>query len=453
MLIGVYACNRMKGSAVSGVTLEKDKEEAKDLTKTPSVQHPHQQNTIDPSEEVATNVHDTNIISANNNLCNDFLAKINVYDDNHHNCCVDDENDEETPPMTNILCNDNKCDYITGSSATTILLIDDHKKNDSNIRFICDLGYGLPNEVRPRKEKIYAIAKQLVTFLSWQSQQQQELSQYPVAPIYIILGKTIQLPKVTTSSSSSSSSSTTNDQDESNPNENAVVVNATETTAADEQEEAKIIHETLLSRMHEVWDQLAVTDPVLPFPENSLSFCYQPLHVFLQTCDGVASQYTSDKTQMRDYDTIYLSPDAIDILDVTKPPPKNIIIGLLIDRRTIQYNRSVLRAKEHQIHAVRWPIENVTGTNGCRLPQMIHKNEPLNVDCVLEGMQQWHWNIIAQTIQPSQHDGLSDIVIGNDITNTTMVFRQSFEMAAIQAIQHHIIRHPQRPLHKTESTS
>lgn len=33
---------------------------------------------------------------------------------------------------------------------------------------VCDAGYGLPKEIRPRKEKINAIASQLANFLTWQ---------------------------------------------------------------------------------------------------------------------------------------------------------------------------------------------------------------------------------------------------------------------------------------------
>mmetsp|Transcript_22633 Transcript_22633/g.37434 ORF Transcript_22633/g.37434 Transcript_22633/m.37434 type:complete len:230 (-) Transcript_22633:24-713(-) len=36
----------------------------------------------------------------------------------------------------------------------------------------CDAGYGFPVEARPRREKILAVAKQLVNFLCWQSQTQ-----------------------------------------------------------------------------------------------------------------------------------------------------------------------------------------------------------------------------------------------------------------------------------------
>jgi hypothetical protein len=35
----------------------------------------------------------------------------------------------------------------------------------------CDAGYGFPKEARPRREKILAVAKQLVNFISWQGQQ------------------------------------------------------------------------------------------------------------------------------------------------------------------------------------------------------------------------------------------------------------------------------------------
>jgi hypothetical protein len=440
----------MRGSYIPAI---KKEEEAKNSGLLPTVHH-HSTGIDVP--EIAADVHDdVTSTTENENVCNDFATKLSFREVHRSASDIDDNGENEgVVPLRSIHCCDDLGDTCTtGSPSAATRLSNDNTSNAANMRFVCDLGYGLPNEQRPRKEKLHAIAKQLVTFLWWQSQQQ-ELSRYPLAPIHIILGK--QCPKVTLEAQPT----TAINQDESDANTDTAIENPTDTKydsdtgeiRCEEYEEAKLIHESLLSRMHEVWVQLALTDPLPPFPEDIISFCYQPLHVFLQTCGGDTIQSPSDSPEIRYSDTIYLSPDSIHILDVTKPPPRNIIIGLLIDRRTIQYNRSVLRAQEHNIRAVRWPIENIM-TNSCMIPQMIHKNEPLNVDCVLEGMQQWHWNIITQPIeqQQQQQQGGSmsgEIVRSSTITNS-LICRQSFEMAAIQAIQHHIVRHPQRPLHKT----
>jgi hypothetical protein len=113
---------------------------------------------------------------------------------------------------------------------------------------------------------------------------------------------------------------------------------------------------------------------------------------------------------------VYLSPDADGSLDPLRRPPPNVVVGLLIDRR-VQPNRSKERASKLNVTAKRWPLEE------CFVE--ISPNEPLNVDCVLEGMQQWWWNCSA--MKPGG--------------------KEAFIHAASQAIERHARRHPSRPLH------
>lgn len=194
--------------------------------------------------------------------------------------------------------------------------------------FLCDMGYGLPREERPRKERLNAIAKQLVNFLSWQ----ESVRNSPKAEI-----KVVACPDC----------------------------------------------EALLLRLKDLW------------PEDSLpshvSVSEDPLELFVRES------------------AIYLSPDARDALDPYKPPPEVAVIGMLIDRR-VQPNRSRQRAEKIDLAAARWPA--LVGWN----PQ-----EPFNVDCILEGMQQWHWN---------HQEGTG-----------------TFVDAARQALLHHQERHPQRVQH------
>jgi len=140
------------------------------------------------------------------------------------------------------------------------------------------------------------------------------------------------------------------------------------------------------------------------------------------TCETL-EQYLKDlaiyrqegNKQQQQQQQVYLSPDAFEVLDINREPPKIVIVGLLIDRR-VKPNRSRDRADLLKIVARRWPLED------CFVG--IDANEPLNVDCVLEGMQQWWWNC-------SNNDGP----------------KESFIQAASQAIEHHAKRHPARPLH------
>ena len=436
----------MEGSSIP-ITVWKDEEVATNNS-TIAGGHPQHQSSAtseygpdqpcrhDAPEGSEAALENDDVIRIKDNFCNDFVTKIDLVTDDD---CVEEE--QQLSKIDGGVVYD-ECS--TGNSATTRLT--DKIVNSENIRFICDLGYGLPNEVRPRKEKIFAIAKQLVTFLSWQTQQQQ-LLQYPVAPLYIVLGKTMHQPPKSTAFATTVSGEIGKSGD------TVVAPLADAITNSDsvdhdnfqspEHNELKAIHDMLLARMQEVWHKITIADPLPPFPENVITFSYQPLNAFLLTFGGIATG------NHRDNDTVYLSPDAANVLDTTKPPPRNIIIGMLIDRRTIQHNRSVLRAQEHHIQAVRWPIESIM-TNRHFIPQTIHKNEPLNVDCVLEGMQQWYWNILTHTTErPKPVETLHTDVVNR--TNPT-IYRETFEVAAMQAIHHHIIRHPQRPLHKMETT-
>ena len=193
---------------------------------------------------------------------------------------------------------------------------------------LCDMGYGLPREERPRKERLNAIAKQLVNFLLWQT----SAANAPKATL-----KVVACP----------------DPD------------------------------ALSSRLQELWSEKSLPSHV--------SISEHPLGRFVQDT------------------AIYLSPDAPRALDPHRPPPRVIIVGMLIDRR-VQPNRSRQRAEKMELSLARWPA--LVGWD----PQ-----EPFNVDCILEGMQQWHWNF---------SDGTG-----------------GFLEAAQQALCHHQDRHPQRVQH------
>jgi hypothetical protein len=255
---------------------------------------------------------------------------------------------------------------------------------------VCDLGYGLPNEARPRKEKLLAIARQLVNFLSWQQQQQD----------------------ITTKSDEGSSSRRT-------PAHMLIVLGNSDATRKtknhSENSGTGAIRQALTERMHEVWKQQQQSTNA--FPDHVVSFTEESLEVALQVVTGHKTEQRGNSPEASTA-VVYLSPDADIALDPAQAPPAVAIVGLLIDRRSIQVNRSVVRAAEVTVPAARWPLESIATL-------LMHKNEPLNVDCILEGMQQWYWNY-------------------SPFAPTTT----AFEKAAIQAIQHHQQRHPERPRHK-----
>jgi hypothetical protein len=124
---------------------------------------------------------------------------------------------------------------------------------------------------------------------------------------------------------------------------------------------------------------------------------------------------------------------------------------MLIDRRTIQVHRSSRRAQSMVIPTARWPLEqcatattavvnrstpetgsdqNAGSTTTTSQPLVqFHPNEPLNVDCVLEGMQRWNWN--CSRCRHDDQDKGSPLIL-----------------AIQQALRHHQQRHPQRVRHK-----
>lgn len=102
-----------------------------------------------------------------------------------------------------------------------------------------------------------------------------------------------------------------------------------------------------------------------------------PSHVVF-TCNSL-EEVCSDKNNISK--PIYLSPDAEEAVDPTKRPPSTVIVGMLIDRR-VQPNRSRDRALGLDFKPQRWALGECFAE--------INPNEPLNVDCVLEGMQQWY---------------------------------------------------------------
>jgi len=197
----------------------------------------------------------------------------------------------------------------------------------------CDAGYGFPSEARPRREKVLAVAKQIVNFLSWQSKSSMDFA-------------------------------------------DLVIVGCDERSRSDVEERMK---------------QLLKGDvpPHVSFSVTSLE----------DSSDSI----------------IYLSPDADEALDPSTEPPDRVVVGLLIDRR-IQPNRSKKHAASLGIQSARLPLEGFNVDN-C---------EPLNVDTVLVGMQQWWWNCETQK------------------GTSTECFLGAME----NALQQHCKRHPNRPLHK-----
>jgi hypothetical protein len=253
---------------------------------------------------------------------------------------------------------------------------------------ILDAGYGFPREKKVRKEKINAISSQLSNFLVWQT------------------GLTTATATTATECQSA----------------------AVRVVGCPDEKTKQILERRTIENMKRT---------------SSLSSNNLPSHVTLscetleECLEGLSTNRTAGTTTSTTTsmfsgnvgdEPVYLSPDASESLNPSSKPPGIAIVGLLIDRR-VQPNRSKDRAENTGIVARRWPLEDCFAE--------IDAREPLNVDCILEGMQQWWWNWNQLTPANSS----------NDVTVDLNVKKETFIQAASQAIEHHAKRHPNRPLH------
>lgn len=273
-----------------------------------------------------------------------------------------------------------------GSSGEDIQTNADDGDNDKPSRnsrkvLVLDAGYGFPREKKVRKEKINAIASQLSNFLVWQIGPNGSAA---TNGCEYALVKVVGCPDETVKTNL----------------ENRTIENMKRASSVLDFDGKSLPSHVSLSceSLEECLEHLASTNP------------------------GPITPASFDKAID---EPVYLSPDAAESLDPCCEPPEIAIVGLLIDRR-VQPNRSRDRANNIGIVARRWPLEDCFAE--------IDSHEPLNVDCVLEGMQQWWYN--WKNTSPSCSDSIK---------------RETFIQAASQAIEHHVKRHPSRPLHIDKS--
>jgi len=193
---------------------------------------------------------------------------------------------------------------------------------------VCDMGYGLPKEARPRKEKILAVSRQLVN--------------------YLLLDKAAKVTVVEC------------------PDVNAIMTRVSD-----------LWKKEAANKTRELTESLEVTDESLTEWLDKHSFV---------------------KNECR-----YLSPDAEKVLSKI---PKVTIVGLIIDRKSIQVNRSLNRANELDIPACSLDLSS---------SNLSSMQEPLNVDCVLDALHGWR--------------------------------SKDWSTALNEALRRHQERHPKRPQH------
>ena len=278
------------------------------------------------------------------------------------------------------------------------------------LHILLDAGYGIPRETRPRQEKIYAISKQISNFLTWQleeSSRKQHPNNLQISPVTVFgFGKDntmkneimkrlkILLKETVTATTTTSKNTTVNEE------------NNDEGCCKDDSNDE----------------------------ENNDGL---PRHLSFSNDDDNEEEHT----KMLLNDAIYLSPDAPTALNPCGSPPTKVIVGLLIDRR-VQLNRSLQRSEKLNLEAKHWPLldtlilrsSNDEANQHEQQQMRFHKNEPLNVDTILEALQQWDWNC-----KISKSKG-GEVVLDGDDT--------PFINASLQAFRHHTERHPSRPIHR-----
>mmetsp|Transcript_6607 Transcript_6607/g.14315 ORF Transcript_6607/g.14315 Transcript_6607/m.14315 type:complete len:342 (+) Transcript_6607:125-1150(+) len=261
-------------------------------------------------------------------------------------------------------------------------------QQDSPPTIICDAWYGFPTQKRPRRERICAVSKQLDNFLGWQEEKNITCDKKRCR--VALLGKDADL-------------------------------------------------EAVRDRMNELVGQSS--------NKNENKDCrgemdFQP-NVDVTAFISGLSKINSENKEENNPKTIYLSPDAPYTLPASFPPPHNVIVGMLIDRR-VSTNRSLQRAEEMlNIHAARLPLDELHVKN-------LTSEEPLNVDCVMELMQRWWWNcdrLLKDNASREMHAVGKDEREKHNNRGTKEDYRRCFIEAAAWAMKSQRDRHPNRTVH------
>lgn len=247
---------------------------------------------------------------------------------------------------------------------------------------ICDAWYGFPTQKRPRKERINAVGRQLSNFLEWRSELSFSISQRDCDMSLLGNGGDV---------------------------------------------------DAVQKRMRELALAAGTSDSSLDSKRNNMNFQCNTIHEFIDQQKINNSQNT---TNTNNEEVVYLSPDASQTLSSTSPPPRTVIIGMLIDRR-ITTDRSRKRAEETlSIRAVKLPLDELN-------VQELTSQEPLNVDTVMELMQRWWWNCDGME-QRHAGDSCDDEALGGR-------YRKCFLGAAAWAMKSQRDRHPNRTVHMANS--
>lgn len=266
---------------------------------------------------------------------------------------------------------------------------------------ICDAWYGLPTQKRPRKERVNAVARQLRNFELFATAHANDTSSLCKKKCKVVLVGGASDVKV--------------------------IGERLEKLWMDEEGsiDGDCCYRVQLSPDTSV-ESLCASKPIISNDANS------DKTAIASSCEDTTNSHHPEQLQQHDDDdvAIYLSPNADHVLDPRKPPPRIVVVGMLIDRR-VQPNRSLVRSQKLKTTlAARLPMEELR-------VEGLENSEALNVDTVLELMVRW-WDGVDK-LQQQQQDN-DDIAQGD-------LLRRCFLEAATFAMMSHEDRHPNRAIH------
>lgn len=253
---------------------------------------------------------------------------------------------------------------------------------------VCDAWYGFPTQKRPRRERINAVARQLSNFLEWRSLSEGGSDINGALCGISLLGGEGDVGPVR-------------------------------------------------ERMDEINGQChSSSRPTTTWEGSEVSSeCDVAIGEFLDRQKASSTDAGIESTG--EEDLVYLSPDASNTLSATSPPPRIVIVGMLIDRR-VTADRSRARAEGTlNLRAAKLPMDelNVRG---------LTSREPLNVDTVMELMQRWWWNCDGMERQQEEWDKKAN---GSGDESRSGAYRKCFIEAAAWAMKTQRERHPNRTVH------
>ena len=273
-------------------------------------------------------------------------------------------------------------DVVEKLAISTSTAADNHRHRPQST-IVCDAWYGLPQQKRPRRERVNAVARQLRNFeqsaLLPSSRRTSQSSEQSRGIRVVLVGKESD-------------------------------VNVIGERLGKLRKEAK---EELLACKVELWPNISVEEACRNVNNNTAL-----------DCGSEANR------------PIYLSPDAEITLNPRKSPPRMVVVGMLIDRR-VQPNRSNERAEMIEITAARLPMDelNVEG---------LETNEALNVDTVLEMMLYWWDKVDGLAAVCDTTDNKKQ---KKEAEKYEEMLRRCFVNAASAAMVSHEDRHPNRAIH------